>query len=123
MIYGILISIHYFYGIFCDNLNLGMDSEDKMMGKIMPLEQLSGIMGAAPSDAVEELFRVIRAAVPDGAEENPTGGTNPEAVSLEELRSDEIVLCPESQRELIRKNFPREKNGFLVVPKVIEEQE
>jgi len=93
------------------------------MEKIMPLELLSGIRGALPSESVEQLFRVIREAVPDGVEDPSTGRDLSGAVSLEVLRSDDIVICPENERELIRKNFPREKNGYLVVPKVIEDQE
>jgi Asp-tRNA(Asn)/Glu-tRNA(Gln) amidotransferase C subunit len=44
-----------------------------------------------------------------------------EAVSIADLRSDEVKKCAESETELIRKNFPEEKDGFLVVPKVMEE--
>ena len=90
------------------------------MEKIMPLELLSGLRGATSSEVVEELFRVIRDAVPEvedlSGELNMAG-----AVSPDQLRSDVIRPCTDSERELIRKNFPREKNGFLVVPKVIEE--
>lgn len=93
------------------------------MEKIMPLELLSSIRGASPSEAVEELFRVIRDAVPDDVDELSTKGDVASAVSPEALRSDDIVICPQKERELIRRNFPREKNGYLVVPKVIEDQE
>ncbi len=86
----------------------------------MPLDLLSSIKGARSSEAVNELFNVIKRAVPD----NPgmsIQDKDPNAVSISELRSDEIKRCDEDQKELIRKNFPQEKNGFLVVPKVIEE--
>jgi len=88
----------------------------------MPLEILASIKGATSSDAVNELFEVIRKAVPNegrssGTQEVPaTGG-----ISLDELRRDEVVESPENQRKLIIKNFPSEKNGYLVVPKVIED--
>jgi Asp-tRNA(Asn)/Glu-tRNA(Gln) amidotransferase C subunit len=95
----------------------------KVMGKIMPLELLSSIRGATPSVAVEELFRVIREAVPDDVDELSTELDGASKVTPEALRNDDVVICPENERELIRKNFPREKNGYLVVPKVIEDQE
>jgi len=88
--------------------------------KIMPLELLSSIKGAGSSEAVNELFNVIRRAVPDNKGDNILR-TNENAVSIESLRSDSIERCPEIEKELIRKNFPKEKNGFLVVPKVIED--
>lgn len=90
------------------------------MSKIMPLALLSSIKGARSSEAVEELFETIRKAVPVGGSDNESE-TNAEAVSLEDLRSDQIERCPEHEKELIRKNFPESKNGFLVVSKVIED--
>lgn len=90
------------------------------MGKIMPLELLSSIKGAGSSDDVNELFNVIRRAVPDNKGDS-VSGSNDNAVSIESLRNDRIERCPEIEKELIRKNFPGEKNGFLVVPKVIED--
>ena len=90
------------------------------MNKIMPLDLLSNIKGASPSEAVNELFRVIREAVL--AEEGDIKPeTNVEAVSLEDLRDDRIERSTEIEIELIRKNFSEEKSGFLVVPKVIED--
>jgi Asp-tRNA(Asn)/Glu-tRNA(Gln) amidotransferase C subunit len=90
------------------------------MSKIMPLELLSSIKGARSSEAVNELFNVIRKAVP-AKEVDITPETMVDAVSLEDLRSDSIERCPEIEKEIIKKNFPKEKNGFLVVPKVIED--
>ena len=86
----------------------------------MPLDLLSSIKGARSSEAVNELFNAIKRAVPE-KEEDITANTDLDAVSLDDLRSDEIERCPEIEKELIRKNFPKEKNGFLVVPKVIED--
>jgi Asp-tRNA(Asn)/Glu-tRNA(Gln) amidotransferase C subunit len=90
------------------------------MDKIMPLDLLSSIKGARSSEAVNELFNVIKKAVPDNQEDT---GPDPveNAVVIEDLRGDTIERCGEDEKELIRKNFPKEKNGFLVVPKVIEE--
>ena len=86
----------------------------------MPLDLLSSIKGARSSEAVNELFKTIKRAVP-GNEGDITSDTDVDAVSLDSLRSDSIERCPEIEKELIKKNFPKEKNGFLVVPKVIED--
>lgn len=87
----------------------------------MPLDLLSSIKGAGSSEAVNELFEVIKRAVPEniGDHEHDTGFGD--VVPLDSLRSDEVASCPETEKSLIRKNFPEEKNGFLVVPKVIED--
>ena len=90
------------------------------MSKIMPLDLLSSIKGARSSNAVNELFSVINKAVPS-REGEITFETNSEAVSIEDLRSDRIERCPDIEKELIRNNFPEEKDGYLVVPKVIED--
>ena len=86
----------------------------------MPLDLLSSIKGARSSEAINELFNVIKKAMPDNQRvDSFDAGSN--ALSVNELRNDEIVRCDEDQKDLIRQNFPEEKNGFLVVPKVIEE--
>ena len=86
----------------------------------MPLDLLSSIKGARSSEAVNELFKTIKRAVPEN-EGDIIPDTDIDAVSLDSLRSDSIERCPEVEKEFIRKNFPKEKNGFLVVPKVIED--
>lgn len=86
----------------------------------MPLDLLSSIKGARSSEAVNELFNVIKRAVP-GNEGDSTSDKDIDTVSMDSLRSDIIERCPEIEKELIKKNFPKEKNGFLVVPKVIED--
>lgn len=86
----------------------------------MPLDLLSSIKGARSSEAVNEMFNVIKGAVPENVG-GISNDINTDAVSLDSLRSDIIERCPEIEKELIRKNFPKEKNGFLVVPKVIED--
>lgn len=86
----------------------------------MPLELLSSIKGARSSVAVNELFNVIKKAVPTN-EVDITLETMVDTVSIEDLRSDRIERCPEIEKEIIKKNFPKEKDGFLVVPKVIED--
>ena len=90
------------------------------MDKIMPLDLLSSIKGASSSEAVEELFNVIKGAVTDqkeGTEEE----TNLHAVPVNRLRDDHIERCTDIEKEIISKNFPDRKNGFLVVPKVIDD--
>lgn len=86
----------------------------------MPLDLLSGIKGAASAEAVNELFNIIKRSAPCN-DENHLPGAGINSVFLDDLRDDEIIRCPEAETELIKKNFPREKNGFLVVPKVIED--
>jgi len=90
------------------------------MGKIMPLDQLSSIEGARSSEAISKLFDVIREAIP-GNQGSLVDEPDVDVVSIENLRSDVVAHCPEKQKELIRGNFPGEKNGYLVVPKVIED--
>lgn len=90
------------------------------MEKTMPLDLLSSIKGARSSEAVSELFNVIKRAVPENQREGNTDMHNG-VVPISELRSDEIERSDKIEGELIRKNFPQEKNGYLIVPKVIEE--
>lgn len=91
------------------------------MEKIMPLELLSSIKGARSSEAVNELFKVIQQAVPDMEGDRGSEEDSDVAISVERLRSDTVKRSSELEREIIRKNFPNEKNGFLVVSKVIED--
>jgi Asp-tRNA(Asn)/Glu-tRNA(Gln) amidotransferase C subunit len=42
-------------------------------------------------------------------------------VSLDHLRDDVVVDSPLAEKQIIIENFPKEKNGYLVVSKVIEE--
>jgi len=37
------------------------------------------------------------------------------------LRDDVVINSPQIEKQIIIENFPKEKNGFLVVSKVIEE--
>jgi len=46
-----------------------------------------------------------------------TNGT----VATSELRKDIAIQSSEKERQIIIDNFPKEKNNYLVVPKVIEE--
>lgn len=89
------------------------------MSKIMTVDILSSIKGAQPSEAVNQLFEVIKNATP--ANNNPSNQVNHNAVSLSDLREDIVLLSSATERQIIKENFPKEKNGFLVVAKVIED--
>lgn len=84
----------------------------------MPLELLASIKGATSSEDVDALFEIIKQA---GANETGSTGVGGNAVSTGALREDVVVHATATEKELIRKNFPSEKNGYLVVPKVIED--
>ena len=92
------------------------------MDKLMPLDYLASIKGAESSKAVTELFNVIKRSEYLSKTDTCTDKDIIHTASLDELRNDEIIRCPEREVELIRKNFPKEKKGYLVVPKVIEDQ-
>lgn len=83
----------------------------------MTLEVLSSIHGAEASEAVEQLFEVIKNAKTDLNQ--ITDATK--SVNVNELRADKAIPSSDIERNLIRNNFPRTKDGFLVVAKVIEE--
>lgn len=87
----------------------------------MPLDLLSSIKGASSSEAVTELFKVIGKAVPEHIREDREQAGKENMVKVDALRSDELRECPEHIKEIIRNNFPERKNGFLVVPKVIDD--
>jgi Asp-tRNA(Asn)/Glu-tRNA(Gln) amidotransferase C subunit len=90
------------------------------MSKIMTVDVLSSIKGAQPSESVNKLFEAIKNA-------NSTNNNNffnnnhNNAVSLNDLREDFVIDSPQIEKQIIIENFPREKNGYLVVSKVIEE--
>ena len=88
------------------------------MAKLMTLDVLSSIKGAEASEAVDNLFEIIKKANPGNAN---AGAEAPVTVTLAGLREDEVIPCDPAVRDIIRNNFPKSKNGFLVVPKVIED--
>lgn len=88
------------------------------MDKIMPLDVLSSISGAKSSEAVDKLFRVIKGA---NSSESNYGVNNFNAVQVSDLRDDVIIESSEDTKRIIKENFPVEKNGYLVVSKVIED--
>ncbi|MCH3882844.1 MULTISPECIES: Asp-tRNA(Asn)/Glu-tRNA(Gln) amidotransferase subunit GatC [Tenacibaculum] len=89
------------------------------MSKIMTVDILSSIKGAKESEAVGKLFETIKNA--NTSNNNAINANHNNAVSLDELREDIVIDSPQAEKEIIIENFPKEKNGFLVVAKVIEE--
>lgn len=88
------------------------------MSKIMTVDVLSSIKDAKPSESVNQLFDVIK-----NASTATTSSTNnlQTVVSLDDLREDEIIHSSEIEKQLIIENFPKQKNRYLVVSKIIEE--
>ncbi len=87
----------------------------------MTLDVLSGIKGAEASDAVNELFRVIKNARYGNESDDILNSNVSNIVDLDELRDDNVNQSSGEEKRLIKENFPKEKNGYLVVQKVIEE--
>ena len=88
------------------------------MSKIMTVDILSSIKGAQPSEAVNKLFEEIKNANP--TTNNSLNNVNHNAVSINDLREDVVVESSVVERQIIEENFPIEKEGYLVVAKVIE---
>ncbi|MEN8775440.1 MAG: hypothetical protein ABF263_04750 [Polaribacter sp.] len=88
------------------------------MSKIMTVDILSSIKGAKPSESVNKLFDVIKNA---NQQNNSNTTVHNKVVSLNDLREDVVVESSAIEKEIIKENFPKEKNGFLVVAKVIED--
>jgi Asp-tRNA(Asn)/Glu-tRNA(Gln) amidotransferase C subunit len=88
------------------------------MSKIMTVDVLSSIKGAQPSEAVSKLFDVIKSA---NKTNNSFNNNHNNAVTLDDLREDVVIDSPQAEKQIIIENFPKEKNGYLVVSKVIEE--
>jgi len=88
------------------------------MSKLMTVDILSSIKGAQPSAAVDKLFETIKNAHPTN--NNSLNNVNHNVVSINDLRADVVVESSVIERQIIKENFPQEKNGFLVVAKVIE---
>ena len=89
------------------------------MSKIMTVDILSSIKGAQPSEAVNKLFDVIKNA--QATNNNSFNNKHNYSVSLDDLREDVVIESSKLEKQIIIENFPKEKNGYLVVSKVIEE--
>ena len=85
----------------------------------MTVDVLSSIKGAQLSEAVNKLFDVIKNANSNNANAFSKNHKNP--VSVNDLREDVVIESSSLEKEIIIENFPKEKNGYLVVSKVIEE--
>ena len=86
------------------------------MSKIMTVDVLSSIKGANPSASVNQLFEVIK-----NANQNLELKHANNVVGLNDLREDVVEHSSSTEKEIIKENFPKQKNGFLVVAKVIED--
>lgn len=84
----------------------------------MTVDVLSSIKGAQPSEAVNKLFETIKNAHP--ANNNSLNNVNHNVVNINDLREDVVNESSMIEKQIIRENFPKEKDGFLVVAKVIE---
>ncbi|MFT6064709.1 MAG: Asp-tRNA(Asn)/Glu-tRNA(Gln) amidotransferase C subunit [Paraglaciecola sp.] len=88
------------------------------MSKMMTVDVLSSIKGAQPSETVNKLFDVIKNA---NITTNNSFNNHNNALSLNDLRDDIVIDSSVIEKQIIVENFPKEKNGYLVVAKVIEE--
>ena len=88
----------------------------------MTLEVLASIKGAEASDAVAELFDHVKSALSGMDSSDTTDIFSEQMVPLDKLREDTVIKSTKQERNLIIENFPAEKKGYLVVPKVIEDQ-
>ena len=86
---------------------------------MMTVDILSSIKGAEPSETVNKLFEVIKNA--DTKHNNSFNNNHNNAVFLDDLREDVVIDSAEIEKQIIKENFPKEKEGYLVVSKVIEE--
>lgn len=86
----------------------------------MTVDILSSIKGAEPSESVNKLFDVIKNAHPTN-NNSFNNNVNRNSLSLNDLRDDVVIESSITERQIIKENFPKEKNGYLVVSKVIED--
>ena len=85
----------------------------------MTVDILSSIKGAQPSEAVNKLFEVIKNAAPSA--DSSFNKVINNAITLDDLRDDIVIESSSLEKQIIKENFPKEKNGYLVVSKVIED--
>ncbi len=88
----------------------------------MPLSVLSSIKDAKQSESVTKLFETIKQANINKNTENQENINllNTSIVEVSSLREDTVIESSETEKQFIKANFPLQKNGFLVVPKVID---
>ena len=88
------------------------------MSKMMTVDVLSSIKGAKESDTVSKLFNVIKKA---NTSTSNLGNNSNNVLSLDDLREDIVINSSQIEKDIIIENFPKKKDGYLVVAKVIEE--
>lgn len=86
--------------------------------KTMTLDVLSSIKGASSSKVIENIFQSIKNVNVEGLQKSNYNQTK--TAFTKELREDVVVLSSELEKEIIRKGFPKQKNGYLVVQKIID---
>ena len=91
------------------------------MDELTSLEMLSNIKGATSSEAIEQFFETLRNAATEKNKADLIDLLSGNAISSEELREDVAVETSAIEKQLIIDNFPKQKDNYLVVPKVIEE--
>ena len=82
---------------------------------------LSNIEGATSSEAIEQLFDTLRKAEAGNNTFDEINLLAGNAISSETLREDIAIGASAVEKQLIMDNFPKQKDNYLVVPKVIEE--
>lgn len=87
-----------------------------MSKKSMTLDILSNIKGAKESEVINQFFDIIK----NTKNLTHSNISKLDIVPLNQLRKDQILKASISEIQLIKQNFPQEKNGFLVVSKTIK---
>ena len=85
----------------------------------MTVDILSSIKGAQPSETVNKLFEVIKKA--QITNNNSLNNVNYNCVSVDKLREDMVIESSDLEKQIIIENFPKQKNGYLVVSQIIED--
>ena len=87
------------------------------MSKTIPLDILSNIKNASPSKSVEKLLEIIKKTTVE-KDNCPISKRN--AICVSQLREDLVKPSQETERKIIIENFPKQKDNYLVVSKIIE---
>ena len=82
---------------------------------------LSNIEGATSSKAVEQLFETIRNTAAEINKDDEVNLLSVNPISSDNLREDKVIEASVVEKQLIIANFPKQKDNYLVVPKVMEE--
>lgn len=89
------------------------------MSSTISLENLSNIRDAKSSQSTYELFKIIESAYLNNKDQISKMNLYSNVVQIDHLREDNVVEVSQAEQEIIRNNFPRKTNGYLIVPKVI----